>query len=441
MNNPFLEDQFYRQALKFLGQARTVGMKLGLQNIIELAREMGNVHEKMNFIHIAGTNGKGSTAAFIASALKRSGFKTGLYTSPHLVTIRERIQINGHPISKEQFSHWVLEIQEKIERIKQRKKDFACTFFEIITMVAILEFFRCKVDWVVWETGLGGRLDATNIVNPRLSIITNIDYDHTQFLGDTLESIAEEKAGIIKEGVPVIVGKMPKEALAVIKKRALEKGAELIDICQSVEIKPLKMDYERQWVEIANIPFCLGLTGIHQLDNAACAFAALRLLFAEENSMDIKRMQEGFRTVCWPGRFQVIRKAPLCIIDGAHNVAATKQLVANWEQIVGDEPYHLVFGVLQDKNFPMMAEILKRKASMVTLIKPPTSRGLEPKELLPFFGGIKTQICPSWADFMPSMDGSLRPILATGSLYLIGQILVEEYEGKEEFKWNELLDG
>lgn len=441
MNDSFDEENLYRQALNFLGQARKVGMKLGLQNVQRLAMEMGNPHENLNFIHIAGTNGKGSTAAFIASALQASGLKTGLFSSPHLVTIRERIQVNGKPITKLQFSRWVLEIQGKIQKIRQLKEDFACTFFEIMAIAAILEFSRSKVDWVVWETGLGGRLDATNFVIPRLSIITNIDYDHTQFLGETLEEIAAEKAGIIKEGVPVVVGNLNHGALEVVKKCAARVGAPVVEVFRSVSLKSIKLDYKEHWVEIAGFPFCLGLTGYHQLENAACAFVSLKLLFSKEDPFDIRSIQQGFRAVDWPGRFQVLWENPLCVVDGAHNVGAVVQLVANWEKIFGDEPYHLVFGVLKDKNFALMADVLKRKAQEVTLIKPPTVRGLEPQKLFPFFGDVKFRVCSCWSDFKLSLDRTPLPILVTGSLYLIGHVLVEEYGGKEEYRWNELLDG
>ncbi|QSR88307.1 bifunctional folylpolyglutamate synthase/dihydrofolate synthase [Methylacidiphilum caldifontis] len=441
MNSGFAEEKLYREALQFLGQTRKMGMKLGLQNIERLAQEMGNPHKNLNFIHIAGTNGKGSTAAFIASAMKASGIKTGLYSSPHLISIRERIQVNGKSITKLQFSRWISEIQEKIQNIRLNQKEFACTFFEILTMVAILEFSRCKVDWVIWETGLGGRLDATNFIVPRLSVITNIDYDHTQYLGDSLELIAAEKAGIIKKGVPVVVGNLRGEALEVIRNHAAKNEAPLVEVCQTVSMRTIKLDYKEHWVEISGYPFCLGLRGSHQLENAACAFVCLQLLFSGDNHLSLQNIQQGFKTVCWPGRFHLLWENPLCIIDGAHNEAAIDRLVASWEKIFGNEPYHLVFGVLRDKNFALMSNILKKKAKAVTLIKPPTSRGLDPLELVPFFDDLKIQICSSWHDFKLSLGKTSLPILVTGSLYLIGHILVEEYGEEEEYRWNELLDG
>ncbi len=188
----------YPDALSYLGQARRFGMKLGLEPMRELARALGNPQESLRFIHLAGTNGKGSTAAFCESCLRAAGFRVGLYTSPHLVSVRERIQIDREPISEADFA----EGMDVVRRAVTEQKDHEATFFELMTALALWYFAREKVDWVVWETGLGGRLDATNIVQPEVCIITNIGLDHQQYLGESLREIAAEKAGIIKPGVP-----------------------------------------------------------------------------------------------------------------------------------------------------------------------------------------------------------------------------------------------
>src|SRR5271170_1782734 len=225
----------YPDALSYLGQTRRFGMKLGLESMRELARALGDPQESLRFIHLAGTNGKGSTAAFCESCLRASGYCVGLYTSPHLVSVRERIQIDRRPISEADFA----EGMTVVRRAVVEHKDHEATFFEMMTALALWYFAREKVDWVVWATGLGGRLDATNIVRPEVCIITNIGLDHQQYLGNTLREIAAEKAAIIKPGVPVVSAVEPGEAAEVIVGRAGAVGSALTLIERDVEVEDL----------------------------------------------------------------------------------------------------------------------------------------------------------------------------------------------------------
>jgi dihydrofolate synthase / folylpolyglutamate synthase len=261
----------YPDALNYLGQARRFGMKLGLDPMRELARALGNPQDGLRFIHIAGTNGKGSTAAFCESCLRASGFRVGLYTSPHLVSVRERIQIDRQLISEDDFALGMETVRLAIEGME----DPATTYFEITTALALWYFAREKVDWVVWETGLGGRLDATNIVTPEVCIITNIGLDHQQYLGSSLQEIAQEKAGIIKFGIPVVSAVEKGEAADVIRQRAKSEHAMLTLVHCKTEIKNLGLRDGKQMAGIGGQELALGLVGPHQIFNAACAVEAM----------------------------------------------------------------------------------------------------------------------------------------------------------------------
>jgi dihydrofolate synthase/folylpolyglutamate synthase len=225
----------YSDALSYLGQTRSFGMKLGLGPMVDLARVLGNPQESLRFIHLAGTNGKGSTGAFCESCLRASGFRVGFYTSPHLVSVRERIQIDRRPISEADFAEGMAVVRWAVEEIGNHE----CTFFELMTALALWYFGREKVDWVAWETGLGGRLDATNIVQPEVCIITNIGLDHQQYLGETLRDIATEKAGIIKYQVPVISAVENGDACEVIRNRAQTESCMLTLVNRDMEVKDL----------------------------------------------------------------------------------------------------------------------------------------------------------------------------------------------------------
>jgi len=296
----------YNEAIQFLYDLRLFGAKLGLSNTLNLAELAGNPHHDLKFIHIAGTNGKGSTCAMLESVYRAAGLRVGLYTSPHLVAFGERIQINRELITKEEIVRLVMEMQPLLREFSSDKHP---TFFEVTTIMALRYFAAKKCDLVIWETGLGGRLDATNIVTPLASVITNVHYDHQQWLGETLVSIASEKAGIIKQGIPVLTAALAPEALKVIEEKAHAENAPLIRVTEAdTNLPPLGT------IE-------LPLRGQHQRLNAALAVATVRAL-AGQLPVNEQKLRAGLSRLDWPGRLQMITRpsGQRLLLDGAHNL-------------------------------------------------------------------------------------------------------------------------
>jgi dihydrofolate synthase/folylpolyglutamate synthase len=457
----------YPDALSYLGQTRRFGMKLGLEPMRELARALGDPHEKLRFIHLAGTNGKGSTAAFCESCLRAAGFRVGLYTSPHLVSVRERIQIDRQLISEVDFAEGMGIIRQAIESMK----DPATTFFEITTALALWYFARKKVDWVVWETGLGGRLDATNIVTPEICIITNIGLDHQQYLGQTLAEIAAEKAGIIKPGVPV-VSCVVEEAAKIIEWRAKSLQCEFISVANDVDGEHCRIMEGKQLACIGHRIFRLGLLGMHQAFNAACATAAIEHLehirCCSNRSGDpalvlhdpgppggwthFNSIWSGLEDTRWPGRFEILSEKPLIVLDGAHNPAAVKMLVSTWRAFLAarygwseheiKSRARLVFASVADKDISEMARLLGPLAREVSLVRLANERSAEPAQLAPFFTGLPCACYDSvsalWQDLVSADAESVT--LVTGSLFLVGELLAQRQGNAEEYRLNERLE-
>src|SRR5688572_12802024 len=289
--------------------------EFNLERVFALLEELGNPHTKYPIIHVAGTKGKGSVCALCASALQAGGYKTGLYTSPHLLDFTERIQINGEPISHEQLVDLVEEIKPAVTKIPK------LTTFEITTALALLAFAKQGVGAAVVEVGLGGRLDATNIVTPKVSVITSLSYDHTAVLGDTLAKIAGEKAGIIKQGVPVVSAPQKDEALEVLERVAIERNASLTLVGQDVSFERLSYSLDGQVLTVSSLIFQpssfeahIPLLGFNQIENAAISYAALK---ASGLEISDEAIQNGFTQVYWPARFEVVRRDPPVILDSA----------------------------------------------------------------------------------------------------------------------------
>ena len=372
-------------AYPYLDSLEKFGINLGLERITYLLEKLGDPHLKLKSIHVAGTNGKGSTCAMTASILKEAGYKVGLYTSPHLFDYMERIKVNGNDISGKEFSQG-LRLIEEISSHKDTKTRSSPTIFEVLTAVAFWYFAKKKVDYAVVEVGLGGRLDATNVLTPQVSVITNIDLEHTQVLGKTLKKIAAEKAAIIKTGVPVVTAETKKIPLAVMKKEAKRKKSLL-----------LAVRYE---------PEGLGgsLLGEHQKLNAACAISAVRLSGARATKAHITK---GLQKAQWPGRFQIVSKKPLVIVDGAHNPAGAKALTATLKKLYPKTKFTIIYGCQKTKDFkgclkhlkPVIARLIKAKSS-----HPEASEGLSIQKALKFW------------------DGEM-PLLITGSLFLVADAL------------------
>jgi dihydrofolate synthase / folylpolyglutamate synthase len=341
----------YQEAIQYLYDLRWFGTKLGLENTLKLAELAGNPHQNLQFIHIAGTNGKGSTCAMLESIYREAGRRVGLFTSPHLVTFSERIQVNRQLIPEDDVVRWVSRIKPWIRSFPA---DAHPTFFEAVTMMALGYFVEQQCDLVIWETGLGGRLDATNIVTPLASVITNIQFDHEKWLGNTLREIAREKSGIIKPGVPVLTATTAPEALEVIAATARQAAAPLAVLTLA--------DIQKPPLDRSQLP----LLGEHQRWNAALAVATVETL-AGQIPVSPAALKAGLERVRWAGRLQVVTRASgqTILLDGAHNPAGAESLRIAVEQHFPGAAPALIIGLLQDKDRESMCRILAPMASRI----------------------------------------------------------------------------
>ena len=404
----------YAEAIQFLYGLRLFGAKFGLENTFKLAALAGHPQDRLRFIHVAGTNGKGSTCAMLESIYRAADLRIGLFTSPHLVSFRERIQVNRRLISEDEVVRLVEELQPLL---KQFPSGHHPTFFEVVTVMALKFFAEQKCDLVIWETGLGGRLDATNIVTPLASVITNIAFDHEQWLGDTLGKIATEKAGIIKPGVPVITAADEPEALAVIEETARGKDAPLIRVISA----------EKKLAALFRGAATLPLPGEHQKINAALALATVGVL-QNKIPASIEAIRTGLSKVDWPGRLQLIQgpNGQKILLDGAHNVAGAKVLRAALEKYFQAPGHTLVLGVLQDKDWRSICETLAPPAARIFAVPVSSERTADARELAAACraanpaAGIAA--CGSLREAMKKAAGDDFVVVA-GSLYLVGEAL------------------
>lgn len=391
----------YRDALAWLYGAQAFGIKLGLENIRRLLGSAGSPHGRLRFIHVAGTNGKGSTCAMLDSVLRAAGLRCGLYTSPHLVDFRERIRVDGTLIPE-------VAVAEGLTLLRSASSGWghAPTFFELATALAAWWFAREDARIVVWETGMGGRLDATNAVTPLVSVITPVAMDHEKWLGSTLAAIAREKAGIMKPGVPVVSAPQADEVRDVLRDCAGENGSPLCFVDSP-----------------CGLP--LGLAGGHQRWNAALA---LRALDAAGVATDDSARRRGLATVSWPARFQ--RAGDDMVIDGAHNPQATAALVETWRAEFGARKARLVFGALQDKDPSAMLALLRAVADEVRLVPVAGPRGSASAELVGAAQSAGFSVI-SQATLQDALATRERggPILVTGSLFLAGEAIALLQEG------------
>ena len=389
----------YREALAWLFGTQRFGIKLGLENIQRLLAAFRLPPPASRIIHVAGTNGKGSVCAMIDSIARREGLRTGLFTSPHLITFRERIRVNGEMMGESEVAHGLTSIRELIREWEPHP-----TFFEITTALALNLFQEKRCELIVLETGMGGRLDATNAIAPVVSVITPIDYDHQKWLGHTLTQIATEKAGIIKARVPVISAPQAPEAETVIRSRAAECEAPL---------------------QIVTAPYNAGLValrGAHQKQNAALAMAALR---AARIEIDDKAINDGLANVTWPARFQQWNER--VVIDGAHNPAGARVAAQAWREEFGNKKAALVFGLLRDKDAAAVYRELSAIADLVVLAPFRGERVIPPVELVNIIAsvtpGMRCEIAGSTEAALRIANESSRPVLIAGSLHLAGEVL------------------
>ena len=396
----------YPDAVRFLYDLRLFGANFGLEHPRQLAARAGNPQEKLRFIHVAGTNGKGSTCAMLESIYRAAGLRVGLFTSPHLVSFRERIQVNRRLISQGDVVRLVAEL-----RAANREND--ATLFEFATVMALKYFAEQKCDLVIWETGLGGRLDATNIVTPLASVITNIALDHQQWLGNTLEQIAAEKAGIIKPGVPVITATEAPAALAVIEKTAAEKQSLLTHV-----LAP----------HASRLAPRASLLGDHQRTNAALALATVGVL-QKQLPVSAENLRAGLAAVNWPGRLQLIeRGGQNILLDGAHNAAGAETLRAALEkEFAGGRPV-FIFGALADKDWPGICRTLAPLAAKVFTVPVASERTAAAGELAKVFRAAHPAAAAVAAQDLAAALNACKDepfVVITGSLYLIGEALVK----------------
>lgn len=367
----------YREAREYIQSLEGRGMVFGLDTMRILMEGLGNPQEHLKFIHIAGTNGKGSVLAYLSTILKEAGYRTGRYCSPALFSYEEIIQVNEEPIPKEMVAMGITKIQEVIE-----KMEIMPTVFEVETALAFWYFQKADCEIVVLETGLGGDLDATNIITTTLcSVITSISLDHRKILGNTMEEIAVHKAGIIKPNVPVIMMKQSKEAEQVIQKRCQELHCRLVE-ADGDQARILLATVRSQVIFYKQYEKLMShLLGIFQKDNIAVAIETIEELRTLGYSITDQQLRDGIFHTKWRGRMELICSSPLVFMDGAHNPDAAYQLKKSLEQYFTGEKYHFIIGVLADKDYPAILEILLPKAKDVITITPNNKRGLPAEQL------------------------------------------------------------
>ena len=418
------------------------GIKLGLDVETGLLRELGDAQNDLVFLHVAGTNGKGSVCAMLDSVLRDAGVRVGLYTSPHLVKFNERIRVDGACITDEDLAE-LTRVVDEADRRQAAQSGREATFFEFTTALAMDYFRRRNAQVVVLETGLGGRLDATNVVTPMISLITRIGMEHTAYLGDTLGAIAGEKGGIIKPGVPVICGAMPEEARDVIQRMARERGAPLVFAEEACSVQRLRHDLDGQKIrlETANntyAPVRLPLPGAHQLENVALSVAALEQL-AQIRGVPIvpESIQQGLESVHWPGRLQVWQREPLVLLDVAHNPDAAKALAVELKDLLKKRPMGLVFALLSDKDLAGFLRPLAPLAQRGWAVPLRTERALPVEKLV---AGAQAAGLPAVPADLPDAMKAAREwaagekgvLCVCGSLFLAGELM--ELEGFDPAK-------
>ncbi|MCX7796699.1 MAG: bifunctional folylpolyglutamate synthase/dihydrofolate synthase [bacterium] len=428
----------YQDALDIIEGLSRFGSRLGLERINRLLLELDNPQDKVPVIHIGGTNGKGSVSSMISSVLINAGYKVGLYTSPHLHSVRERIQIDNKLIDKDSFVKILNEILPFIENLTNKDSDFYLTQFEILTAMAFLYFYRSNVDVIVLEVGLGGRLDATNVVsNPLVSIITNVDWDHMDRLGNTLSLIGKEKAGIIKRGVPVVTGAKG-EGLDVI-----------VDTARSLNapIYILGRDFFVDWYVLSQVgtevyfrserkvgEFFSSLKGLYQVDNMAISLMALELL---RDKLDIsdESVIDGLRDAFWPGRIEIVSKNPVILLDGAHNKGGAEKLSKSISLLFDQKPT-LIVGMLRDKDaYGIINAMIPYVKDEIIVTSPKSNRALDPiilGKIVEELGG-KPIIVPDVKESVKvGLDLEREFMCIMGSLYTVAEARESILDGVEK---------
>lgn len=407
-----------------------------LDRVRFLLELLGNPQDGIKAIHITGTKGKGSTAAIASSILISAGFKCGLYTSPHLFSFRERIRINGEPISEEEVAALVGEVKNAVE--KSKDKEF--TFFELYTAAAFLYFKMKKIDIAVIEVGLGGRLDATNVVRSLVSCITPISLEHTRQLGSTIREIAEEKAAIIKENSICISAPQADEALLVISEECRRKKARLYELGKNIFCKSLAADDNKEIFSVFGIfgeypNLEMRLLGEHQIINAATAVGAIEALRFYDVVISSEAVREGIANARWPGRLEIIGRKPFIVLDGAQNKASANVLKKAIKRLFKYERLILILGFSKDKDISGICEELEEIADEIILTKSKIPRAIDPGALKNYIKNRKTHLTDSVSEAIAlstEISTANDLLLITGSLYVVGEARGALIEGKKE---------
>lgn len=422
----------YKKALKYIEETHKFGIRLGLDNMYKLLELLGNPQDGLKIIHVAGTNGKGSTCSFITSILKEAGYKVGLYTSPFLETFTERIRINGENIPEEDVSRIVTLIKEKIEQMVNEGYSYP-TEFEIVTTMAFYYYYEQKVDYVALEVGLGGRYDATNIIkNSQVSVIGSISLDHVNILGDTISKMAYEKGGIIKQDGVAIVYDQSEEAKNVIKQICYDKNAKYIEVkFDDINIKKSDIYSQVYDATILNQKYEdleIKLIGEHQINNSILALSVIKYL--EKNKalkIDDKSIRKGLINAKWPGRIEKISENPVFIIDGAHNEDGAISLAKALDKNFKDKNLTLLIGMLEDKDIDSVLDILIPKFNKVITTTPDSPRAINSSKLkekvVKYIDNVidKNNIEEA-LNYVLENAKKDDIIISAGSLYMIGHV-------------------
>lgn len=430
----------YDEALNWLYDLQYFGMKLGLANTRALLLEMGNPHEKLKAVHVAGTNGKGSVCAFLTSILMDAGLKVGTYTSPHLSDFGERICINEFPMSRSEVLRSITQIRPKIEALAE--KDMQCTFFEATTCMAFQHFARRQVDAAVIEVGMGGRLDSTNVIEPALSIITNISREHTQHLGDTLGQIASEKAGIIKKGIPTVSAVPELEARKVIESRAKEMRSRLYHTHELADVKIIEQDLFGTTLSVTTKlnkynSVHIKLSGAHQTINAATSIVAAEILSKGVFPLSRDNIVRGMESTRWAARLQVVRLNPTVILDATHNPGGAETLAIFLKKHFSKQPPIMVIAMLVDKEVGPVVKLLEPLISRTIVSQSSYSRRMKATDLASrFSSGVEVGECLGDAiDRAIHLAGASGTVLITGSIFTAAEALTH----LDSLRLNELM--
>lgn len=422
----------YIEAMNYIQNTAKFGMNFGLQRTEKILELLGNPHKKLKLIHIAGTNGKGSTTAMLSQVLIESGYKTGMFTSPYLEEFEERIQINNENIPKDRLCEIISKVKVAIDEVIALGFEHP-TEFEIITCAMFLYFYQENIDIGIIEVGLGGRLDSTNVIMPVLTIITAISYDHVNILGDSLGEIASEKAGIIKENISLVLYPQEKEADEVIVNAAKEKNSKIIQVTKDCANFVKMVDTCENTYQKINIKskkayeFNLALLGSHQILNAAVVVSAAEELIENGFKISEENMKNAFENVRWKGRMEIMKRKPLIVIDGAHNLGGIESLIESVKVYFKYDNVKLILGILSDKEVHKMVEKIACIAEKIYTVTPHSDRAELASELKKVVSEYNENV-ESYINYGEALSEALNDssendlILVSGSLYMIGDM-------------------